>query len=49
MQAGTYEVQEEDLPLKLVYQCDPRDFTKLCLRDLVEGEKTGQFSILPPQ
>jgi len=43
MQGGAYEVQEEDLPVKLVYQCDPRDLTKLCLRDLAEGEKTGQF------
>jgi hypothetical protein len=43
MQGGAYEVQEEDLPLKLVYQCDPRDLTKLCLRDLAEREKTGQF------
>ena len=43
MQGGEYEVHEEDLPLKLVYQCDPRDLTKLCLRELAEGEKTGQF------
>jgi hypothetical protein len=49
MQGGAYEVQEEDLPLKLVYQCDPRDLTKLCLRDLAEGEKTGQFSVRPPE
>jgi hypothetical protein len=49
MQGGAYEVQEEDLPLKLVYQCDSRDVTKLCLRDLAEGEKTGQFSVHPPQ
>jgi hypothetical protein len=46
---GSYEVQEEDLPLKLVYQCDTRDLTKLCLRDLAEGEKTGQFSVRPQQ
>jgi hypothetical protein len=49
MQGGTYEVREEDLPLKLVYQCDQNDLTKLCLRDLAEGETTGQFSVLPPQ
>jgi hypothetical protein len=49
MQGGEYEVQEEDLPLKLVYQCDPRDLTKLCLRELAEGEKTGQFSVRPQQ
>jgi hypothetical protein len=49
MQGGTYEVREEDLPLKLVYQCDSRDLTKLCLRDLAEGETAGQFSARPPQ
>jgi len=49
MQGGAYEVQEKDLPLKLIYQCDPRDLTKLCLRDLAEGETTGQFSALPSQ
>jgi hypothetical protein len=45
MQGGAYEVQEEDLPMKLVYQCDQHDLTKLCLRDLAEGEKTGQFAV----
>jgi hypothetical protein len=49
MQGGAYEVQEEDLPLKLVYQCDQHDRTKLCLRDFAEGEKTGQFSVRPRQ
>jgi hypothetical protein len=49
MQGGAYEVQEEDLPLKLVYQCDSRDLSKLCLRDLAEEETTGQFSVRPPQ
>ena len=49
MQGGAYEVQEEDPPLKLVYQCDQHDLTKLCLRALAEGEKTGQFSARPPQ
>jgi hypothetical protein len=49
MQGGTYEVRDEDLPLKLVYQCDCQDLTKLCLRDLAEGETAGQFSVLPPQ
>lgn len=49
MQGGAYEVQEEDLPLKLVYQCDPHYLTKLCLRDLAEGEKTGQLGVGPAQ
>jgi hypothetical protein len=45
MQGGAYEVQDEDLPLKLIYQCDQDDLTRLCLRDLAKGEKTGQFGI----
>jgi hypothetical protein len=49
MQGGAYEVQEENLPLKLAYQCDSQDRTKLCLRDLAEGEKTGQFSARPQE
>ena len=42
MQGGTYVVRRQDLPLKVVFQCDDDDPTKLCLRDLREGEKTGQ-------
>ena len=41
MQGGGYEIQESDLPAKLLYQCDPQDRTKLCLRDLTEGDTTG--------
>lgn len=41
MQGGTYLVRKEDLPLKVIFQCDDDDPTKLCLRDLREGEKTG--------
>jgi len=42
MQGGTYVVRKEDLPLKVIFQCDDDDPTKLCLRDAREGEKTGQ-------
>jgi hypothetical protein len=42
MQGGTYVVRKADLPLKVIFQCDDDDPTKLCLRDLREGEKTGQ-------
>jgi hypothetical protein len=42
MEGGSYEVQDTDPPLKRIYQCDPSDWTKLCLHDLVEGEKTGR-------
>jgi hypothetical protein len=41
MQGGSYEIDRKDLPVKLLYQCDPTDWTKLCLHDLKEGESTG--------
>jgi hypothetical protein len=47
MQFGSYEVQDEDLPLKEIYQCDAHDWTKLCIRDLKAGEKNGAGSIRP--
>ena len=47
MQFGSYEVQDEDLPLKEIYQCDARDWTKLCIRDLKAGEKNGVGEIQP--
>jgi hypothetical protein len=47
MQFGSYEVQDEDLPLKEIYQCDARDWTKLCIRDLKAGEKNGAGGIRP--
>jgi hypothetical protein len=47
MQFGSYEVQDEDLPLKEIYQCDARDWTKLCIRDLKAGEKNGAGEIRP--
>jgi hypothetical protein len=49
MGAGVYEVQDEDLPLKEIYQCDERDLTKLCIRDLAAGEKNGRIGYRPPQ
>ena len=45
MQFGSYEVQDEDLPLKQIYQCDANDWTKLCIRDLRAGEKNGAASV----
>jgi hypothetical protein len=47
MQSGTYEVQDEDLPMKEIYQCDARDWTKLCVRDLKAGEENGAGGIRP--
>jgi hypothetical protein len=47
MQVGSYDVQDEDLPLKEIYQCDAGDWTKLCVRDLKAGEKNGAGGIRP--
>ena len=38
MAAGEYEVDERDLPLKQIYQCDASDLTELCIRDLAAGD-----------
>ena len=38
MAAGEYDVDETDLPLKQIYQCDASDLTKLCIRDLAAGD-----------
>jgi hypothetical protein len=43
MASGEYEVDETDLPLKQIYQCDEKDLTKLCIRDLQAGETNGQI------
>ena len=48
MQAGEYEVQDEDLPIVEIYQCDPANLTQLCLRSLVSGEKNGRLGYKPP-
>ena len=47
MQSGTYDVQEEDLPLKQIYQCDARDLTLICIRDLAEDEQNGRLGYHP--
>ena len=47
MQFGSYDVQDEDLPLKQIYQCDSADWTKLCIRDLRAGEKNGAGAAHP--
>jgi hypothetical protein len=45
MQGGGYEIQQRDLPVKQLYQCDQSDWTQLCLRDFAEGESTGMFAL----
>jgi len=47
MASGEYEVDDTDLPLKQIYQCDEKDLTKLCIRDLVAGETNGRLGIKP--
>ena len=47
LQFGNYQVQEDDLPLKQLYQCDASDLTKLCIRDLVAGERNGRLGYKP--
>jgi hypothetical protein len=48
MQAGEYEVQDEDLPVMEIFQCDEKDLTKLCIRPLTSGERNGRLGYKPP-
>ncbi len=48
MASGEYEVDDTDLPLKQIYQRDPSDLTKLCIRDLEAGETNGRMGVKPP-
>jgi len=47
MAAGEYEVGDDDLPMKQIYQCDASDLTKLCIRDLEVGEVNGRIGYKP--
>jgi hypothetical protein len=47
MQSGTYDVQDEDLPLKQLSQCTASDLTRICIRDLAEDEKNGRLGYHP--
>jgi hypothetical protein len=47
MAAGKYEVQDEDLPIKQIHQCDEKDLRKLCIRDLAAGEINGRIGYKP--
>jgi hypothetical protein len=48
MQAGSFEISDTDLPMKQLYQCDANDWKKLCLRDLTEGDNTGDVGRRAP-
>lgn len=47
MASGEYEVDETDLPLKQIYQCDGSELTKLCIRDLEPDETNGRLGYKP--
>jgi hypothetical protein len=47
MASGEYEVGDEDLPMKQIYQCDASDLTKLCIRELESGETNGRLGYKP--
>jgi hypothetical protein len=48
MASGEYDVEDADLPIKQIYQCDANDLTKLCLGDLQSGEVNGHIGDKPP-
>jgi hypothetical protein len=48
MASGEYEVDETDLPIKQIYQCNQKDLTVLCIRDLKAGEINGRLSLELP-
>ena len=48
MQSGEYQIQDEDLPVMQIFQCDEKDLTRLCIRDLASGEKNGRLGYKPP-
>ena len=47
MASGEYQVQDEDLPIKEIYQCDEKDPTALCIRDLEAGGTNGRIGYKP--
>lgn len=47
MESGHYVVRPEDLPLNEIYQCDEKDFSKLCMRELVAGEENCRLGYWP--
>jgi hypothetical protein len=47
MESGGYELGDDDLPMKEIYQCDDNDLTQLCIRDLKSGEKNGRIGYRP--
>jgi hypothetical protein len=48
MQRGSYTVRKENLPMAQIYQCDEKNLTKLCIRELSAGEQNGSIGHRPP-
>jgi hypothetical protein len=48
METGFYIVRREDLPMNQIYQCDEKDLSKLCIRELSAGEENGRIGYRPP-
>jgi len=48
MESGYYIVRTEDLPMNQIYQCDEKDLSKLCIRELSAGEENGRIGYRPP-
>jgi hypothetical protein len=48
MESGFYVVRQEDLPMNEIYQCDDKDLSKLCIRELSAGEENGRIGYRPP-
>jgi hypothetical protein len=48
MENGNYVVRPQDLPMTQIYQCEEKDPTRLCMRDLTAGEKNGRLGLHPP-
>ncbi len=47
LQFGNYEIEDGDLPMKQIYQCDRNDLARLCIRDLQAGETNGRLGYHP--
>jgi hypothetical protein len=47
MESGFYVVREEDPPMNEIYQCEEKDLSKLCIRDLFVGEENGRMGYRP--
>ena len=47
MEDGCYVVKAQDLPMNEIYQCDEKDLSKLCMRELTAGEENGRLGYRP--